>query len=83
MMEYLGRDGSTSIYPPSDLNDLFQQAYNDGARIHSNSWGSSSSAEPQRLTPYWCPTHTDIYQRYGTGLGIGDIDNDGVMDICR
>ncbi|MDL5502741.1 MAG: S8 family serine peptidase, partial [Candidatus Methanoperedens sp.] len=24
---------------PSDLNDLFQQAYNQGARIHSNSWG--------------------------------------------
>ncbi|MFQ6062116.1 MAG: S8 family serine peptidase [Methanosarcinales archaeon] len=40
----LGRDGSSSIYPPSDLNDLFQQAYNDGARIHSNSWGSSSSS---------------------------------------
>ena len=25
---------------PSDLNILFQQAYDDGARIHSNSWGA-------------------------------------------
>ena len=24
---------------PSNLNDLFEQAYNDGARIHTNSWG--------------------------------------------
>ena len=38
----LGRDGSSSIYPPPDFNDLFRQAYDDGARIHSNSWGSSA-----------------------------------------
>lgn len=25
---------------PANLNNLFQQAYNDGARIHSNSWGA-------------------------------------------
>ncbi len=25
---------------PEDLNVLFQQAYDDGARIHSNSWGA-------------------------------------------
>jgi serine protease AprX len=25
---------------PSDLNDLFEQAWNAGARIHTNSWGS-------------------------------------------
>jgi hypothetical protein len=28
---------------PADLNDLFQQAYDDGARVHSNSWGSSAA----------------------------------------
>ncbi len=36
----LGEDNSPFIYPPTDLNDLFQQAYDDNARIHSNSWGS-------------------------------------------
>ena len=25
---------------PTDLSSLFQEAYNDGAKIHSNSWGS-------------------------------------------
>lgn len=25
---------------PANLNNLFQQPYNDGARVHSNSWGS-------------------------------------------
>ncbi|MFZ2071431.1 MAG: S8 family serine peptidase [Halobacteriota archaeon] len=38
----LGQDDSPYVYPPADLNDLFQQAYDDGARIHSNSWGSSA-----------------------------------------
>jgi uncharacterized repeat protein (TIGR01451 family) len=37
----IGQDNSPYVYPPADLNDLFQQAYDDGARIHSNSWGSS------------------------------------------
>jgi uncharacterized repeat protein (TIGR01451 family) len=31
-------DGST-VGIPSDYYTLFQQAYNDGARIHTNSWG--------------------------------------------
>ncbi|MBN2381524.1 S8 family serine peptidase [bacterium] len=28
---------------PLDLNDLFEQAYNAGARFHSNSWGTSGN----------------------------------------
>lgn len=36
----LGEDNSPFVYPPTDLNDLFLQAYDDNARIHSNSWGS-------------------------------------------
>src|SRR5262249_58509561 len=31
-------DGST-VGIPNDYYTLFQQAYNDGARIHTNSWG--------------------------------------------
>ncbi|MBN1521249.1 MAG: S8 family serine peptidase [Candidatus Aureabacteria bacterium] len=33
--------GGSLIGLPGDLNTYFQQAYNDGARIHSNSWGSA------------------------------------------
>lgn len=32
-------DGSLEL--PSDLNALFQQAWNAGARIHTNSWGNN------------------------------------------
>ncbi|MCX8174298.1 MAG: S8 family serine peptidase [Thermoplasmata archaeon] len=32
-----------SLMLPADLNQLFLWAYNDGARLHSNSWGSSSN----------------------------------------
>ena len=28
---------------PADLNTLFQQTYDDGARVHSNSWGADSA----------------------------------------
>lgn len=35
---------------PDDMNVLFQQAYNDGARIHSNSWGGSDEENPDN--PY-------------------------------
>lgn len=35
---------------PEDLNTLFQQAYDDGARIHSNSWGGSDDESPEN--PY-------------------------------
>ncbi|MFQ5857301.1 MAG: S8 family serine peptidase [Anaerolineae bacterium] len=35
---------------PEDLNVLFQQAYDDGARIHSNSWGGSDEDNPDN--PY-------------------------------
>jgi len=36
---------STSLYPPSNLNNLYSQAYNAGARIHSNSWGNDDYGE--------------------------------------
>lgn len=28
---------------PNDLNDLFRQSWNEGARIHTNSWGAAGS----------------------------------------
>jgi len=33
-------DGIGLLGIPNDLNDLFQQAYDQGARIHTNSWGA-------------------------------------------
>ncbi len=33
-----------SVSPPSSLTDAWQDAYNRGARIHTNSWGGGSNA---------------------------------------
>ncbi|MCX7005149.1 MAG: S8 family serine peptidase [bacterium] len=35
-------DASGAIYLPADLSDLFIQTYTNGARIQSDSWGSST-----------------------------------------
>ncbi|MFH1211070.1 MAG: S8 family serine peptidase [archaeon] len=44
VFQAIGDDsGTTSVYPPSNLSDLFIEAYNNGARVHSNSWGSTSN----------------------------------------
>jgi serine protease AprX len=38
-------DGYYLIGIPDDLHTLFLQAYNAGARIHSNSWGSNAAGD--------------------------------------
>ncbi len=69
---------------PSDLNDLFQQAYDDGARIHSNSWGAavagrydSSSQQVDQFT--W--NHKDMIITISAGNEGVDSDRDGVIDL--
>ena len=36
---------------PANIADLYQQAYNAGARIHSNSWGTTRPATTRRQRP--------------------------------
>ncbi len=46
-LQYDGEDPDLvdgGLYTPIDLSLLFQEAYNDGAKIHSNSWGSGNSS---------------------------------------
>ncbi|MEM7115662.1 MAG: S8 family serine peptidase [Chloroflexota bacterium] len=41
----MGPDNTTSLTVPADLTtDVFQDAYDDGARLHNNSWGARNSA---------------------------------------
>ena len=68
---------------PDDLNDLFQQAYDDGARIHSNSWGAavdgeynSNSAEADQFV--W--NNPDMTITFSAGNDGEDANNDGVVD---
>ncbi|MEM7350943.1 MAG: S8 family serine peptidase [Acidobacteriota bacterium] len=69
---------------PADLNSLFQPAYDDGARVHSNSWGtplfgaySSDSQEVDEFT--W--DHPNMVIHYTAGNRSSDTSPiDGIID---
>jgi subtilisin family serine protease len=68
---------------PADLNQLFQQAYDQGARIHANSWGSAAagdynanSAEADQFT--W--NKKDMTITFSAGNEGADANADGVVD---
>ncbi|MCX7002105.1 MAG: S8 family serine peptidase, partial [bacterium] len=76
-------DQSTSVYPPSDLNELFIQAYTNGARIHSDSWGGGENgaytAMAQDVDEFmW--QHPDMLVVFSAGNGAGDYDRSGRID---
>ncbi len=75
--------GSSLIYPPDDLNDLFQEAYDLGARIHTNSWGGNSYGEytilSQQVDQFmW--EHPDMLILFSAGNSGVDANGDGVID---
>jgi serine protease AprX len=69
---------------PIDLRDLFEPAYDDGARVHTNSWGNSvpglpydpSSAEIDAMV--W--THQDLVICFAAGNDGIDRNRNGVVD---
>ena len=68
---------------PADLNDLFGQAYDAGARVHSNSWGASVdgayTSESQNVDEFvW--DHPDIVILFAAGNAGEDSDTDGKVD---
>lgn len=49
----MGPNNSTSLNVPFDLTTgVFQDAYNDGARLHNNSWGDGSAFAAGAYTAY-------------------------------
>ncbi|WP_319506852.1 PGF-pre-PGF domain-containing protein [uncultured Methanolobus sp.] len=76
-------NGGDYIYPPDDLNDLFQEAYILGARIHTNSWGSDANGEytdySQDVDQFvW--DHPDMLILFSAGNSGVDDNSDGVID---
>ena len=76
-------DGYALSGIPVDLNDLFQQAYDAGARIHSNSWGAPVfgvyTAESEEVDNFvW--EHPDMLILYSAGNAGQDADGDSVVD---
>ncbi len=68
---------------PSDLNTLFAQAYAEGARIHSNSWGANvkgayDTAAVQVDT--FCWNNRDMLLLFAAGNDSSDTNADGVID---
>ncbi len=70
---------------PNDLNDAFQVAYNDGARIHTNSWGcpyqycqNKYDTQSSQVDEFmW--NHPDMTILFAAG-NDGDYDRDGVVE---
>ena len=73
-----------NMIPPQDIATMFQDAYNDGARVHTNSWGS-----PQNLGAYdnfavtvdqfmW--DHPDMLLMFAAGNSGTDANNNGRVD---
>ncbi len=77
------QDGYYLIGLPSDIGNLFQQAYGDGARIHSNSWGSDAQGEydaDAASTDDYVWNHPDFLVTTSAGNDGIDADGDGYVD---
>jgi hypothetical protein len=70
---------------PADLNTLFLQAYNAGARIHSNSWGSAEAGQytiDSQNADLFLWNHPDFSILFSAGNEGTDINTaNGVIDL--
>ncbi len=81
----VGADDGSSKLPgiPSDLSQLFQPAYDAGARIHTNSWGTAGAgsydSESVSVDQFmW--DNKNFLVLYAAGNAGYDKDMDGVID---
>jgi subtilisin family serine protease len=68
---------------PADLNSLFQQAYDAGARVHNNSWGGGSSGAydiyAEQVDRFmW--NNKDFLVLFAAGNDGRDGNRDGIVD---
>ena len=77
------RPGYYLLGLPGDLMDLYQQAYDAGARIHSNSWGSSTNGAyttDSANTDGFIWNHPDMTITFSAGNAARDANRDGLID---
>ncbi len=66
------------VYPPNDLTNAFQDAYNRGARVHTNSWGGGNGTydnycQDQDAFIYTNPDFIVLFAMGNSGnAGMGD-----------
>ena len=76
-------DGYYLIGIPDNLGDLFLAAYNAGARIHSNSWGSAAAGDytlDSANTDAFVWGHKDMLITFSAGNEGTDANSNGVVD---
>lgn len=69
---------------PNNLGKLFQQAYAQGARVHSNSWGASVAGEytvESAATDNFMWKKKDMTITFSAGNSGTDADRNGVVDF--
>ena len=68
---------------PANLTNLYGEAYNAGARIHSNSWGSSQAGvytANSAQTDQFVWNNRDMVITFSAGNAGADANNNGVVD---
>jgi subtilase family serine protease/subtilisin family serine protease len=68
---------------PGDVGALFQQSYDSGARVHSNSWGSATNGAytaDSASTDAFVWAHRDLAITISAGNSGIDANGDGVVD---
>lgn len=76
-------DGYYLLGLPDDLHALYQQAYNAGARVHSNSWGSDAAGDytqDSADTDDFVWNNQDMLITFSAGNDGFDNNADGVVD---
>lgn len=69
---------------PADVGDLFNQAYQQGARVHSDSWGAEVQGEyndDAANADAFVWSHRDLAVTFSAGNSGVDSDSDGVVDL--
>ncbi len=70
---------------PADLNDLYQQAYDWGARVSTNSWTYTGTAgaytTSSRQIDQFVWEHPDMVVVFAAGNDGQDANSDGVVDL--
>ncbi len=76
-------DGYYLVGLPDPLGNLYLPAYNAGARIHSNSWGSNAAGDytaDSAATDQFIWNNPDMLISFSAGNSGVDTNNNGVVD---
>ncbi len=77
---------SGSLTGLNDLFGLYQQSYEAGATIHSDSWGTDDFGAYDslaRITDLFSWTYRDFLPVFAAGNSGSDANNDGIVDLGK